>query len=156
MRVGEGKEGAGRRKQGRGASAPPPPASFPSPITVQEQQKSGESREVQIAEGSYSVLSGGWHGGSQGAYCWEGRKTRVRKTLGRLGPLGQLAFAVQCGNQRPVCRAMDPRILWACAVVCSPEPRTLHVRKFEARGRTCRVIFEPGLHLITVSLAACA
>lgn len=74
MRVGEEKEGAGRRKQGRGAPAPPPPASFPSPITVQEQQKSGESREVQIAEGPYSVLSGGWHGGSQGAYCWEGRK----------------------------------------------------------------------------------
>lgn len=74
MRVGEEKEGAGRRKQGRGAPAPPPPASFPSPITVQEQQKSGESREVQIAEGPYSVLSGGWHGGSQGAYCWEGRE----------------------------------------------------------------------------------
>lgn len=45
-----------------------------------------------------------------------------------------------------------PGILWACAVVCSPAPRTPHVRKFEARGRACRVIFKPGLHLITVSL----
>lgn len=94
-----------------------------------------------------------------------GTEARRERTAGKAGkpasgrPLVasvQVAFAVQCGNQRPVCRAMDPRILWACAVVCSPEPRTPHVRKFEARGRTCRVIFEPGLHLITVSLAACA
>lgn len=46
-----------------------------------------------------------------------------------------------------------PGILWACVVVCSPAPRTPHVRKFEARGRACRVIFKPGLHLITVSCA---
>lgn len=135
----------------KGAGHPPLPHPPPS-IWVQEQQK---LRLVQIAEAPYSVLSGGWHGGSRGADDRESRNTGAMKPLRPLRSLPAVWESKACLAGAPGIL----RIRGGAGRICLQNPTNPTWASSRPEGRLAGPSppppNQPGQHLITVSPVAC-